>query len=41
VARGDGRVDLFGTVRGRVGYAANNWLFYGTGGFAWADTQTP
>lgn len=29
------KLDAFGTVRGRVGYAANNWLFYGTGGFAW------
>ena len=25
-----------GTVRGRIGYAPNNWLFYATGGFAWA-----
>jgi high affinity Mn2+ porin len=24
-----------GTVRGRVGYAPGDWLFYGTGGFAW------
>jgi outer membrane immunogenic protein len=31
------KVDAFGTVRGRVGYVANNWLFYGTGGFAWSD----
>jgi outer membrane immunogenic protein len=31
------KVDAFGTVRGRFGYVANNWLFYGTGGFAWAD----
>jgi outer membrane immunogenic protein len=28
-------MDWFGTVRGRVGYAANNWLFYGTGGLAY------
>ena len=26
----------FGTVRGRIGYAPGNWLFYATGGFAWA-----
>ena len=26
----------FGTVRGRVGYAFNHWLVYGTGGVAWA-----
>jgi high affinity Mn2+ porin len=25
----------FGTVRGRVGYAPGNWLFYATGGLAW------
>ena len=28
-----------GTVRGRVGYAPGNWLFYATGGFAWAYDQ--
>src|ERR1700733_13695404 len=31
----------FGTVRGRIGYAPGNWLFYVTGGFAWTyDQQT-
>ncbi len=25
----------FATVRGRLGYAFNNWLVYGTGGWAW------
>ena len=25
---------MFGTVRGRIGYAPGNWLFYGTGGYA-------
>jgi opacity protein-like surface antigen len=25
-----------GTVRGRIGYAPGHWLFYATGGFAWA-----
>jgi high affinity Mn2+ porin len=30
-----------GTVRGRIGYAPGNWLFYATGGFAWTyDQQT-
>src|ERR1700678_1948325 len=29
----------FGTVRGRVGYAPGNWLFYATGGFAWSRDQ--
>jgi outer membrane immunogenic protein len=31
------KADLYGTVRGRLGYVWNNWLFYGTGGFAWAE----
>ena len=26
---------MSGTVRGRLGYAAGNWLLYATGGFAW------
>ena len=29
-------VQLFGTVRARIGYAFNDWLIYGTGGFAWS-----
>jgi len=33
------KIDLFGTARARVGYGWNNWLLYGTGGFAWADEQ--
>ncbi len=32
-------MDLFGTVRGRIGYAFNNLLLYGTGGFAWANNK--
>ena len=32
-------VDSFGTVRGRIGYAFNNWLIYGTGGAAWAHAK--
>jgi high affinity Mn2+ porin len=28
-----------GTVRGRIGYAPGNWLFYATGGFAWSYDQ--
>jgi opacity protein-like surface antigen len=27
------------TIRGRMGYAADNILFYGTGGFAWSNNQ--
>jgi high affinity Mn2+ porin len=30
---------MSGTVRGRLGYAAGNWLFYGTGGYAWTRNQ--
>ena len=29
--------DFFGTVRGRLGYAFDRVLFFGTGGFAYAD----
>jgi high affinity Mn2+ porin len=28
-----------GTVRGRIGYAPKNWLFYATGGFAWTSAE--
>jgi high affinity Mn2+ porin len=28
-----------GTVRARLGYAAGNWLIYGTGGLAWSYDQ--
>jgi high affinity Mn2+ porin len=28
-----------GTVRGRIGYAPGNWLFYLTGGYAWTYDQ--
>ena len=31
---GESNVDVWGTVRGRLGYAAGNVLVYGTGGFA-------
>jgi high affinity Mn2+ porin len=29
----------FGTLRGRIGYAPGNWLFYLTGGLAWTYDQ--
>jgi high affinity Mn2+ porin len=32
-------VQFSGTLRGRLGYAAGNWLFYLTGGFAWSFDQ--
>jgi opacity protein-like surface antigen len=33
-------VSDFGTARGRLGLAWNNWLFYGTVGYAWAEEKT-
>ncbi|HEV2159629.1 outer membrane protein [Bradyrhizobium sp.] len=33
------KTDAMGTVRGRIGYAVNNVLFYGTGGYAWVDNK--
>jgi high affinity Mn2+ porin len=32
-------VELFGTLRGRVGYDVNHWLYYATGGLAWTYDQ--
>jgi outer membrane immunogenic protein len=32
-------LDWFGTLRGRLGYAANNWLIYATGGFAYGGVK--
>jgi outer membrane immunogenic protein len=34
------RIDWFGTVRGRIGLAANNVLFYGTGGLAYGGVNS-
>ena len=33
----DTKLNYFGTLRGRLGYAFNNLLLYGTGGWAWGD----
>jgi outer membrane immunogenic protein len=33
------RMDYFGTVRGRLGYAWSNMLLYGTGGYAYAGNS--
>lgn len=33
------RIDSFGTVRARAGYAIDHFLPYVTGGFAWANTK--
>ena len=32
-------VSISGTLRGRFGYAPDNWLVYATGGFAWTYDQ--
>ncbi len=39
-ATSDTNIDDFGTVRGRLGYAWNNVLLYGTGGWAWSHSST-
>ena len=33
------KVEYFGALRGRLGYALGNWLLYGTSGFAWTRDQ--
>ncbi|WP_456725221.1 MULTISPECIES: outer membrane protein [unclassified Bradyrhizobium] len=33
------KVDALGTVRGRIGFAVDKVLFYGTGGYAWVDNK--
>jgi outer membrane immunogenic protein len=37
---GSSRLSEIGTLRGRVGYAWDNWLVYGTGGWAWGEGST-
>ena len=37
---GRDNLDYFGTVRGRLGYAFDRVLFYGTGGFAYGQGST-
>jgi high affinity Mn2+ porin len=32
-------MESFGSLRGRIGYAPGDWLFYATGGLAWAYDQ--
>lgn len=32
-------IELFGTARGRLGFAVDHWLLYATGGFAWARVE--
>ena len=33
------KFDWIATLTGRLGFAANNWLFYGKGGAAWVGTK--
>lgn len=33
------KIDYVGRLRGRLGYAFDNWLVYGTGGFAWSHAR--
>jgi outer membrane immunogenic protein len=33
------KIDYYGTVRGRLGYAVNNFLIYGTGGLAYGHAR--
>jgi len=33
------KIQWFGTVRGKLGWAAGNWLFYGTGGLAYGEVD--
>ncbi len=33
-------IDAFGTVRGRIGYSADHFMLYATGGLAWANVET-
>jgi len=40
VSTGRDHLDWFGTVRGRIGITTNNFLFYGTGGFAFGGVHT-
>lgn len=35
----EGKIDAFATVRGRIGYAFNRALIYGTGGWAYTKTK--
>jgi outer membrane immunogenic protein len=39
IAMTSGLVEWYGTLRGRVGYAAGPWLFYGTGGLAYGGVR--
>ena len=35
----DRKIDWFGTIRGKLGFAIQNWLLYGTGGLAYGHIK--
>ncbi len=37
---GESKVPAFGTLRGRIGYAWDRFMVYGTGGWAFSNTKT-
>ena len=37
--QGSAQTDWLTTVAGRLGFAADNWLFYGKGGWAWVQNS--
>jgi outer membrane immunogenic protein len=39
-ANNNAKLEDFGTVRGRLGHAWSNLLFYGSGGWAWGGSKT-
>lgn len=39
-AQTDFKIGWFGTVRSRLGYVQDNWLFFATGGAAWVNKST-
>jgi len=35
-----GKIDWFGTLRGRIGVTSDHWLFYTTGGLAYGHVSS-
>jgi opacity protein-like surface antigen len=40
ISTSDGKTDYTGNVRGRLGYAFDTWLLYGTGGWGWSHASS-
>ena len=40
ISTSDGKTDYSGNVRGRLGYAFDTWLLYGTGGWGWSQASS-